>query len=283
MRTVCLGMLCAALLLGMGSAQAQKSIADNPDAAVEQLLVFRLIQQANLDSSTLAEVFDGYQQYQQGMGALQEKRAALKAEIKAAIDANKGGWELSDKVNSLMALDQQIMAVNQQAIRDAGSVLDAAAQAQLYLLVSDRAAAIAEARTALIGAPAAAPAAQAVAAEAVKAPTDEEALLAGLKDFVTKLIAQDIKGAMGGVSDTFTNYQYGDKAGLQEFLQSAADMGYLSGLEVDTNEAKVKVEGEKATIYPVEIKGSFGSATLEMQLGKINGEWKLVGLDIQGV
>lgn len=294
MRKVLVGTLCV-ILLGMGAAQAQQSIAENPDLALEQLLVFRLVQQADLDPSSMAEVFGGYQQYREGMDAMREKRAALLSEIKDAIAANKGGYELTQKVNSLMSLDQQILSAGQQGVREAGTLLDAVTQAQLYLLVSERDRAIADARAALGGTPvcpkaalAECPkAAQAAAAEKVAEAAPEidpkELILQGVKTFGDKLTAADVPGTMAMVSDSFAHYEYGDKAGLQEFLQGAADMGYLSGLDVSVKDAEVKVEGDKATVYPVEISGSFGSATLELVLGKANGTWALTGLDISGI
>ena len=294
MRKVFVGALCV-LLLCVGAAQAQKSIAENPDQAMEQMLFFRLVQQANLDSGSLAEVLDGYKLYHTAMDPMMENREKLSNEIKEAVSTNKGGYELKDKLSSLMSLDQKIFDANQQAIKEAGTLVNPVVQAQLYLLIYNRDAMIAEARASLAcacttslaeaapaAAKAAAPAAEAAPA-AVKEAAPEEVILQGVKAFTEKMVAQDVKGVMALVSDKFTNIEYGDKAGLQDFIQNAADAGYLTGLEVGMKGASVKLDGDKATVQPIEINGSFGGASLALQLGKVDGAWKLTGLNIEGL
>ena len=296
-----------ALLLSLGAAQAQKGLIENPDQAVEQMLFFRLVQQANLDADSMTQVLEGYTRYHATIDPLMASRGKLSSEIKEAVSTNIGGKELKEKVSALMNLDQDILEVNQQVLKDAGTLQNPMIQAQAYLLIYNRENMIAEARASLAGpcacntpvaaaAPAAAalpaaaaapvaaaPAAPAEVIPAVKEATSEEKIMEGVKVFADKLAAQDVKAATVMVSDKFTNMEYGDKAGLQDFLQSAADAGYLADLEVTIKDAKVKVDGEKATVSPVVVKGSFGEATLNMELAKADGAWKLVGLEIEGI
>jgi len=292
MLTACVVLLC------LGVAQAESAVIGNPDQAVEQMLFFRIVQQANLDSGSMAEIFDGYTRYHAMMDPLLTSREKMTNEVKEAAAANKGGYELKEKLNALLELDRQIFEANQEAIKAAGTVVNPAVLAQLYLLVYNRESMIAEARSTLAGpcacttlTPAAAPAAVPVAVPAVPAAAPvaekevapEEAIMAVVKTFSEKLAAKDVKGVMGLVSDKFTNMEYGDKAGLQDFVQNAADAGYLDGLEVVLKGAGVKVEGDKAKVQPVEVNGSFGGATLELHFGKVDGAWTLVGLNIEGV
>lgn len=282
MRRITLLTICVVLLC-LGAAQAQKCITENPDQAVEQLLFFHLVQQADLDSASLVDILDGYKMYHATMDAMLANRVKLTSEIKEAVAANKGGYELKGKLDSLMSLDQKVLAANQEAVREAASLVSPMVQAQLYLLVSNRDSVIAEARAALVGTPVCAKAAAEAAPAAVKEQAPEEIALAGVKTFVEKLSAKDVKTAMAMVSDKFENVEYGDKAGLQMFLEGAADAGYLDDIEVDMKDAKVKVNGDSATVYPIDINGSFGSATLEVVCGKADGTWKLTGLEISGI
>jgi hypothetical protein len=276
------------VLLCLGAAQAQNSLIDNPDQAVEQMLFFRLVQQANLDAGSMAEVFDGYTRYHAAMDPLMASREKMGNEIKEAVAANRGGYELKEKLNALMSLDEKIMTANQLAIREAGTLVNPLVQAQLYLLIYNRDSMIAEARASLAGpcecatpAPATAPAAAVPAA--VKEASPEEVIMQGVKGFADKLVAQDVTAATAMVSDKFANMEYGDKAGLVDFLQNAADAGYLTDLEVTVDDAEVKVAGDKATVSPVVVTGSFGEVTLTMELTKADGAWKLTGLEAEGL
>lgn len=295
MRTFSITMLCIAAVICAGTVSSE-CISKNPEKAVEQLLFFRLITDADLDSSTMAEVLDGYAMYTDSMTALSEKRAAMKEEIQAAIDAGETGYALTQKVDALMALDKEIFAAKQSAVQEAGSVLDSDMYAKLYLLVSELDKQIAKTRDLLagkgicpMGAAGTCPKAAGVCAvgapEAAAAAevSPEEAIMAGVKLFTEKLAKQDIDGLMVAFSDDFENYEYGDKEGMKMFLEQAADMGYLEGLEVSLEDAEVKIDGDEATVYPVDASGAFGSITLELTLSKKNGEWKITGLDAAGM
>ena len=282
MRKIAVFSVCV-MLLCLGAAQAQKSIVENPDQAVEQLLFFQLVQQADLDSASLVDVLEGYKMYHETTDSMLANRVKLTNEIREAVAANKGGYELKGKLDALMSLDQKILAANQEAIREAATLVSPIVQAQLYLLVSNRDSMIAEARAALAGTPVCAKAAVEAAPAAAKEQAPEEIALAGVRTFLEKLAAKDVKAAMAMVSDKFTNDEYGDKEGLQLFLENAADAGYLDGVEVEMKDAKVKLSGDSATVYPVDINGSFGSATAEIVCCKVDGTWKLSGLEISGI
>ena len=48
--------------------------------------------------------------------------------------------------------------------------------------------------------------------------------------------------------------------------------------------AKTKIDGATATVYPVELTASFGTATIEFNFAKeADGQWRVVGVDVQGV
>jgi len=109
----------------------------------------------------------------------------------------------------------------------------------------------------------------------------EEQVAKQVDAFKALILAKDIDGLMGLFSDAFEHYEWGDKAGAKDFMQQAKDMGYMDGLTVDTSKAEKKIEGNKASVYPIEISGSFGSTTVELIFTKEKDAWKVTGLDAQ--
>lgn len=285
MRSVAMGLLCAALVLSAVPAVAASAMVGNPAKAVEGMLLIQVLGEAELDSYTMSEMIQGYQDYRAALDALEEQRDALAVEIQADIDAGENGYELRQKVSDLMDVDRNILDAKQTAVGEAGSVVDAATQAKLYLIASDIDAAIEEVGAALSGAapcPMAAPC-PATAGDAAAAASPEEMIMTGVEEFTGMLAGGDIAGAMEAVDPEFSHYEYGDREGLQMFLEQAKEMGYLDGLEISLEDAEVEVEGEKATVYPVDIEGNFGSATLEFTLGAKDGTWVMTGLDVYGI
>jgi ketosteroid isomerase-like protein len=93
----------------------------------------------------------------------------------------------------------------------------------------------------------------------------------------------DLDTTMKFFSEDFSHYQFGNKQGMKDFLQQAADMGYLEDIELNTADMKVEEKDGEVTIYPVEAEGYFGSATLEFVLKQEDGEWRVISLDAQGI
>jgi hypothetical protein len=289
MRTLFVTTLCIAAVLFAGAAPAE-CVSENPEKAVEQMLFFRMLLDADLDSYTMSEMLDGYAMYEENMSSLAEDRAALKKELQKMIDEDAGGYAIGQKVEALMDLDQQIFDAKMAGCREAGTVLDGALYAKLYLLVSELDKNIAKTKDILAGkgvCPLAAagicPMAAAAPCAAGPAASPEELIMEGVKLFTTKITEQDVKGLMAAFADDFEHYEYGDKEGLQMFLEQAADMGYLEGLEVSLEDAEVKIDGDEASVYPIDAMGAFGTITLEFILGKKDGEWKITSMDAAGM
>lgn len=111
----------------------------------------------------------------------------------------------------------------------------------------------------------------------------EEQVAKQMEIFKAAMLAQDIDGLTALFSDAFEHYEWGDKAGAKDFMSQAKEMGYMDGLTVDTAKAEKKIEGNKASVYPIEVSGSFGSTTLELIFTKEKDGWKITGLDAQGL
>lgn len=110
-----------------------------------------------------------------------------------------------------------------------------------------------------------------------------DAVTKQLEAFKAGLLAEDLDAIMAPFSESFSHYEWGDKAGARDFLSQAIDMGYLEGLEVDIENAEKKVEGDGASAYPIELSGPFGSVTLELVFTKEAGGWMITGLDASGI
>ena len=112
-------------------------------------------------------------------------------------------------------------------------------------------------------------------------PSDEELVAKVLADWKAAALAQDIDAMLVSYSESFENYEFGDKAGLKSFLQDAADMGYLEDAEIDIEGTKTTIEGDEATVYPVEMEAAFGSATIELVLKKEGDAWLITAMDVE--
>ena len=103
-------------------------------------------------------------------------------------------------------------------------------------------------------------------------PSDEEVIQGMLDDVLTALQSKDIDTMVAAYSDDFTS-DNGGKDDTIAFLQGAADQGFLDGLEIDTSAVAIEVDGESATVGPVNLEGAFGALTLSFDLEKRDGQW----------
>ena len=130
-------------------------------------------------------------------------------------------------------------------------------------------------------------AAAAAPADPAAAPDPKTALMDGIKNILVAAKAENLDAVMAFISDSFEHPQLGDKAGLKEFLQGAVDMGYIEmyadDTTVSTEDVEFEQDGEEMIIYPVDVEGPWGSATLEFVAKMEGGMWKIVGVDASGI
>lgn len=114
-------------------------------------------------------------------------------------------------------------------------------------------------------------------------PKDEDLIAKRVEAFNKALIAKSADDMVANFSEAFSHPEAGDKAGARDFLQQAVDAGYLDDAEVDMANAQTKLEGDTATIYPIVVSSSAGSATLGLTLKKEGKNWMITMMDIEGV
>jgi len=112
-------------------------------------------------------------------------------------------------------------------------------------------------------------------------PSDDELIAKVIGDWKAAGLAQDIDAMLVLYSESFENYEFGDKAGFKSFMDDAKDMGYLEDAEIDLEGAKTTIEGDEANVYPVEMEAAFGSATIELVLKKEGDAWLITAMDVE--
>lgn len=120
-------------------------------------------------------------------------------------------------------------------------------------------------------------------AGAAAATDDKAQIMEGLKLFKEGMENKDIEKLKSMLSDSFSHYEFGGKDSLIQFVQMTMSQGDLDNAEVDLEYAEIKIEGDTATVYPVEMVASFGSATIEFKLKKEASGWRVVGMEMEGV
>ncbi len=106
-------------------------------------------------------------------------------------------------------------------------------------------------------------------------PSDEEVLQSMAAEMLEALKAKDVETMVSFYADDFTS-DNGGKDDTKAFLEGAAQQGFLDGLEVDTSEMAVAVEGDTATIGPIKLEGAFGALTMGFDMEKRDGKWWVV-------
>jgi len=112
---------------------------------------------------------------------------------------------------------------------------------------------------------------------APKGPTDEELVAGAVTAWQEALTAKDMDALMALYSENYVGQQGEGKAGVRTFLEQAAAMGYLDGLQIDTTGAETSIEEGTASVGPVVISGAMGAMNFTMKLAKEEAGWLIVG------
>jgi ketosteroid isomerase-like protein len=112
---------------------------------------------------------------------------------------------------------------------------------------------------------------------APKGPTDEELIATVISGWQEALTAKDFDALSALYSESYVGERGEDKAGMRQFLEQAAGMGYLDGMTIDISGAETTIEEGKASVGPVVISGAMGEMKMQMNLAKEEDGWLLVG------
>jgi ketosteroid isomerase-like protein len=113
-------------------------------------------------------------------------------------------------------------------------------------------------------------------------PSDEELINATMAKWKAALIAHDVDKFMETYSENYLNTEGGDKNSIREYVAEVIQQGYLDNLDVNLEDAQITIEGDTATVAPVELNSDEGTYVLEYnKLKKENGVWLIISSKAQ--
>lgn len=122
-----------------------------------------------------------------------------------------------------------------------------------------------------------------------KGPSDEELIRTQLQTMKDAVFAGDKEKILSVFSEEFTHYEVPDKATLADYLQMGIDMGYLDQIKdqnavINLEDAKVTIDKDTATVYPIAASADMGSVTIEVTMKKeADGVWRITTADVEGI
>lgn len=107
--------------------------------------------------------------------------------------------------------------------------------------------------------------------------SDEKLINCTMANFKAALMAQDLDNLMAVYSEDYESTRGHGKEDIREFMERGIDEGFLDDIEVDIEDAKTTIEGDKAQFSPVIMTGRRGPRTTEFTLQKEEDTWRIVG------
>jgi len=109
---------------------------------------------------------------------------------------------------------------------------------------------------------------------------DLESIQQMLTAWVSASVAQDADKLMAVMSEDFSHdsydYQAPNKAAMGEFIEGSIAEGVYDDLEITYDADVIKIEGDKAEVYPIDWACSLGSATIGLTLKNEGGTWRII-------
>ena len=110
--------------------------------------------------------------------------------------------------------------------------------------------------------------------------SDLEAIQQALTAWVNASVAQDTDKILAVMSEDFSHdsydYEAPDKAAMGEYVEGSIAEGAYDDLEVVYEADVIKIEGDKAEVYPIDWVCSLGSATVGLTLKNEGGTWRII-------
>lgn len=257
-----LGILSAVTVAGAASAQDQ--------VMVQKVLALGLAEELGLDAGQTIQFYNAFNAYAGQAASLDAARAQA-----ADLDA-------------LVNLDKQLLDLRVQAAQNMSAGLAADQKAKVYSFLAR----LPElARAAVSGAPCPAAsatcpkaaAAATAAAEPAAAASDEDRIKATVAAMKKALEDLDLDALMETFSEKFHHPEVGGKEEAKYMLQMGIDMGYADDGEVYTDDMEIEIDGDEATVYPIELSSPAGSISVELVLAHEGDKWLITTVNPDGL
>ncbi len=108
-------------------------------------------------------------------------------------------------------------------------------------------------------------------------PSDEQLVNTTMADWKASLIAEDLDKLMTVYSMNYVSTRGTGKDSMREFMTKAFESDFMDNVEINIEDAKIIIEGDKATYGPAEFISDRGTFTLEYKLRKEEEAWLIVG------
>lgn len=91
----------------------------------------------------------------------------------------------------------------------------------------------------------------------------------------------DIEAVLAMYSPRFSHPQLGDLRGLAAMLNQAKESGFFEGVTFNESKLTVVHNRGRAVAYPLEARGSFGTAAVRLTFIEEAGGWKITAMKIE--
>ena len=107
--------------------------------------------------------------------------------------------------------------------------------------------------------------------------SDEQLIKNVMAEWKAAFEAKDLNGLMILYSENYISSSGSSKLAMRERMAGAIERGSLDNVEINIQNARLVVLGDKATFGPVEIRDSSGALTIEYTLQKEEDKWLIIG------
>jgi len=108
-------------------------------------------------------------------------------------------------------------------------------------------------------------------------PSDEQLISTTMDNWKASLMAEDLDKLMAVYSMNYVSTRGTGKDSMREFMNKAFESNFMENVQINIEDAKIMIEGDKATFGPVVFVSERGTFALEYNLQKEDGAWLIVG------
>jgi ketosteroid isomerase-like protein len=105
---------------------------------------------------------------------------------------------------------------------------------------------------------------------------DQRQISGLMKQWKVAYQQEDVDKMLASYSEDYEGANGESKEQVREFLVQIKDGGYLSGSEMDLDDAEIKITGNTATVEPIRYVGDWGEMQTTRVLKKEGNVWQIV-------